>query len=557
MNSIKNLLFDIGHRVKRLKSGPALFVAGFTLIGVITVIYSFAATSTVATEAELGSLQGGAAIVTDSSASGGQSVRFEAASASDPWPAQDSFAICGDASILNGPTAAPSGAITVNPGTDLAAATASKPSGTTFYLTAGTHTLAGPIIVKANNKYIGAPGAILDGQFRANDGARSLAFKGGSAGVTVQYLTIKNFGQSDGKMAAMINQSPINWSQGQHWTISNNTIAHNGGAGVWVSSNSRLQNNCIEDNEQTGVAVPSTGSTTQTVNPLIEHNEIRNNNPTNAIEAAGVCTGCAGGIKIWNSKGAIVRNNRVTDNNGAGIWVDNNNIDTLIEGNVSKDNLRYGIFLEISYDAIIQKNYVSGNYVRLGPSAGSYPHSGIYISESGGDQATKTLLGGTFAAEVDINNNYIVDNWNGINLWENAGRYCTQNDTSNCPPAVTDETGQCATNLSANADVCRWKTQFVKVHDNRFEMTAAARNSWCPTTNANCGRNALQSNTGPSGTPYAGAAIQTAISQHQNNTFYDNSYVGGWKFSVPSSSAQVQPNTWQQTWDQDTNSLFK
>jgi len=542
---------------RAIKTRHPLFVGCFAFIGITAALLAQAATSSIAAEAESGTLQGRAALVADSAASAGQAVRFGADTEAEPWPAADSFSICGNSSVLDGPTVAPSGATTIAPGTDLAAATASNPGGTTFYVTAGTHSLpAGPVIVKANNSYIGAPGAVLDGQFRANDGARSLAFKGGSAGIKIQHLTIKNFGQADGKMTAMINQSPINWSQGASWTISNNTIAYNGGAGVWVSSNSKLQNNCIENNEQLGVAVPSTGSTAQTVNPLIENNEIRNNNPSNAIESAGVCSGCAGGMKVWNSKAATIRNNRVTSNNGAGIWVDNNNIDTLVEHNVSKDNRRYGIFLEISYNAIIRNNYVAKNYVGLGPSAGNYPHSGIYISESGGDQATKTLLGGTFAAEVDVTGNYVIDNWNGINLWENAGRYCTQNDTDNCPPRITDKTGQCVTNLSANADVCRWKTQFVKVHDNRFEMTADARSSWCPISNVNCGRNALQSNTEPSGTPYAGTAIQTAISRNQSNSFYDNTYIGGWKFSVPTASAQIPAASWQDSWTQDTGSDF-
>ncbi len=534
------------------------FVLIFGIIGgIVAILITKAATPTVSLEPESTNVISPASSINDSTASGGQALQFKSGTTTDPWPGPNNFSVCGNSSILDGPSTAPFGAVIISPVTNLASAVASAPSGTTFYLTTGTHTLpTGPVVVKTSDKFIGAPGAVIDGQFQANIGSQSIAFKGGSSGVTIQYLTISNFGQADGKMVSMVNQTAINYSQGANWTISNNTISHNGGSGVWVTNSSKLQNNCIEQNEQTGVAVPSTGSSIQIHGAVIENNDIRNNNPSSSIESLGVCTGCAGGVKIWNSKGTIVRDNNVSGNNGAGIWVDNNNIDTLVESNVVKDNLKNGIYIEISYSAIIQKNYVSGNYVSLGPTQGNFPDSGIYIAESGGDDATKTFLGGTFPAVLDINNNYILDNWNGINLWEDAGRYCTQNDTVNCPPIVTDKTGQCITNLTANADICRWKSQNVSVHNNRFEMTSIARTSWCPTSNINCGKNAIVSNIGPSGTPYSGITIQTNISKNQNNKFNNNNYLGIWNFSVPNSGSNINKDIWQSTWGQDSLSQF-
>ncbi len=549
-----------------------LFIVCFAVIGIITLLVSQAATFSTSVEPELGDNGGSAASpIQDGTASGGQAIKFGAVSSGPTgWPSSTANKVCGNPAILDGPTTAPNGAITITPSTNLAAATAAAPEGSIFYLTKGTHTLlTGPVQAKANNKYIGAPGAIIDGKYTNNivktirgvSTNVSMSFIGNPSGandkVTIQYLTIQNFGQLDGKLAGLVNGSSINWSQRPGWVIANNTISNNGGAGTNVTSDGKLQNNCLENNEQFGFAIQS-NPPNFTVNAVIEGNEIRGNNRSTKIEEAGVCTGCSGGLKIWNSKNIIIRNNNVSNNNGAGIWVDNNNIDTLVEGNVVRDNTKRGIFLEISYSAIVQKNYISGNYVAEGPGRGNFPEAGIYISEAGGDEGNKAKLGGVFPATIDVNNNYIVDNWNGINIWEKADRYCTRpekNDTGNCPSVITDINTQCVINLTANADICRWKSENIKVHDNKFEITAAARASWCPISNSNCARNALHASTNGTG-PYTGTSVQTAISKNQGNLFYNNTYIGEWKFSVPDQSIKIDKNTWQTTWKQDTDSKF-
>ena len=77
--------------------------------------------------------------------------------------------VCGNASVLNGPATQPAGSVRVDPG-DLTLwnATQANPAGTTFWLAPGKFTLGanpyGQIIPKDGNAYIGAPGAVLDGQ---------------------------------------------------------------------------------------------------------------------------------------------------------------------------------------------------------------------------------------------------------------------------------------------------------------------------------------------------------------------------------------------------------
>jgi parallel beta-helix repeat protein len=547
-----------------------LVVPVFTIIGVSILIYVRAAPLSIGFEAESGSTLS----ISDPSASGGRAVKFSSATV-DSWPGPDDYKVCGT-TILNNPNPAPVGAIIVNPGTDLVQLTNNSVGGSTFYLTKGTHTFpSGYINAKSGNTYIGEPGAIIDGQNKINDSTRSTAIRGGT-NVTIKYLTIKNFSISDSLLKKnMVNQTAINWSQGSNWTISNSTISYNGGSGLWAGDNGVVTNNCIAFNQQTGFNVPSKGGTnySQHFNVLLEGNEIHSNNPDSAVENLGVCTGCAGGLKVWNSRNVTIRNNNVHDNNGNGIWVDNNNIDILIEGNVSKDNTKRGIFYEISYSAIIRNNYITGNYAASG---GSVNNAAIYISESGGDLATSNYLGSDqtkFPVEISIYNNYIVDNWHGITLWESANRYCAtyivggsnnKNDTKWCPPLIMGKTEtekqtnltKCINDLANNADLCRWKTKNVKVRSNTFEMTSASR-IWCPTTSTSCANVAITASTdAPAGTPYAGTIVRDNITKNQNNKFSTNTYIGKWNYYIPSSVGTLL--IWKSTpYFQDVDSIFR
>ena len=77
-------------------------------------------------------------------------------------------AVCDHQPALN--PQAPAGAAVIDAGVegDLYAKTLSAPPGTTFWLPPGTHTLApdqfGQVIPKDGDVYLGAPGAVLDGQ---------------------------------------------------------------------------------------------------------------------------------------------------------------------------------------------------------------------------------------------------------------------------------------------------------------------------------------------------------------------------------------------------------
>ena len=129
------------------------FILLFAIAGCILLIISRASSISSAIEPESATASGGATIINSSSASGGRAVKFSQGSTAS-WPGLNDYKVCGNTSILNGPTSAPSGSnvVTVNPGTDLATLSANSAAGTTFYLTSGTHTLStAPINPKTGN----------------------------------------------------------------------------------------------------------------------------------------------------------------------------------------------------------------------------------------------------------------------------------------------------------------------------------------------------------------------------------------------------------------------
>jgi hypothetical protein len=77
----------------------------------------------------------------------------------------------------------------------------------------------------------------------------------------------------------------------------------------------------------------------------------------------------------------VVRNNYVHDNNGPGLWTDINNYEVVYENNTVVGNLGYGIFHEISFDAVIRNNVVLDTRSR-DPGSSFYGGGQIVVSAS-------------------------------------------------------------------------------------------------------------------------------------------------------------------------------
>jgi hypothetical protein len=449
-----------------------------------------------------------------------------------------------------GPAKAPAGAVTVDPAVvgDLAAKTKSSPPNTTFWLRPGKHRLDpdryAQVIPKKGDRYLGAPGAVLDGR-KTNQ----YAFGGTARNVTIRYLTVQGF-------VAPQNEGVVNHDSADGWVIEHATIQNNSGAGLMAGSRQQVRANCLRANGQYGMnAYKGSGRISGLV---VEGNEIAGND-TGDWERRQPGCGCTGGVKFWAVNGADVRGNWVHDNRGAGLWADTDNNDFRIEDNVLEANDGAALIYETSYNAVIRNNTIRrNNWVegrRYADKGDNFPYATIYLSESGGEPRVRARTD-----KIEIYGNVLENNWSGITLWENADRFCNSpaNTSSGDCTLLVKKTGRCAKPAIAEAPLyadCRWKTQRVDIHDNRFVLDKTVVK--CTTQ---CDRMAVLSNYGtyPGWSPYKGEKVAEAITLRQHNRWHDNVYVGPWTFVVRDPSQVLDFQDWQDApYRQDARSTFR
>jgi hypothetical protein len=430
--------------------------------------------------------------------------------------------VCGDRSLLAGPPQPPRGAVTVAAGDD-AHRTLDKPD-TVYWFAPGDHTFGsgkfGQIVPGDHDTYVGAPGAVLDGE-----GVNLYAFTQHADDVTIEHLKIEHFGT----LGSNQTQGVVNHTSAHGWVIEDDTVQDNGGAGVMLGSGDVLRDNCLEDNGQYGF---SSYSTTGAVAGLtVSGNEVVGNDAHRWAVVDPGC-GCSGGAKFWDTRDAVVTDNYVHGNHNVGLWVDTDNAGFDIADNTITHNWAEGLIYEVSYNGRIVDNTLDDNAWGEGRTL-DFPDSAIYVSESGGDARVKSRYSGT----LRIADNLFVNNWGGVVLWENANRFCSDGSDGLCTlvdPAV-DSKAACHAHLagvtvrretgySAN---CRWRTQNVTVADNTFRFDPRVIGPSC-TVAHHCGYNGLFSNYGTP--PYKGWVVPVSISDGQHDVFRDNRYEGPWRF---------------------------
>lgn len=449
-----------------------------------------------------------------------------------------------------GPAKAPAGAVTVDPGVvgDLVAKTKSSPANTTFWLRPGKHRLDpdrySQVIPKKGNRYLGAPGAVLDGR-KTNQ----YAFGGSARDVTIRHLTVRRF-------VAPQDQGVVNHDSADGWVIEHATIEHNSGAGVMAGARQKVRASCLRENGQYGINAYKPGDAIRDL--VIEGNEIVGNN-TDDWERRREGCGCTGGVKFWAVNGADVRGNWVHDNRGTGLWADTNNNDFRIEDNVIEANDGAALIYETSYNAVIRKNTIRrNNWVegrRSSKKGDNFPFATLYLSESGGEPRIRARTD-----KIEIYKNVLEDNWSGITLWENADRFCNSpaNTSSGDCTLLVKNTDRCErpgiTKAPLYAD-CRWKTQRVDIHDNRFVLDTSVVKC-----KVKCGRMAVLANYGtyPDWSPYKGKRVAEAITRKQGNRWHDNVYLGPWSFIAHDPSGELDFGQWQSApHEQDEGSTFR
>ncbi|WP_369211515.1 right-handed parallel beta-helix repeat-containing protein [Streptomyces flavofungini] len=448
-----------------------------------------------------------------------------------------------------GPDKAPEGAVTVDPSVigDLAAKTRGNPPGTTFWLRPGKHRLDpdrySQVVPKKGNRYLGAPGAVLDGRKK-----NQYAFGGAAPSVTISHLTVQRF-------VAPHDEGVVNHDSADGWTIEHTTVQHNSGAGLMAGARQRVRASCLRANGQYGMNAYKDGRPLKDL--VIEGNEIVGNN-TGDWERRRKGCGCTGGIKFWAVDGADIRGNWVHDNRGAGLWADTNNNDFRIEDNVLEANDGAALMYETSYNAVIRGNTIRrNNWVegrRYAERGDNFPFATLYLSESGGEPRVDARTD-----RIEIYRNLLENNWSAITLWENADRFCNSpaNTSSGDCTLLVEKTDRCKkpgiTSAPLRSD-CRWKTKRVDIHDNRFVLDKSVVK--CTTK---CDRMAVLANYGtyPDWSPYKGEGVAEAITHKQHNRWHDNVYRGPWKFVAHDPSRVLDFGHWQgDPYQQDAGSTL-
>ena len=133
------------------------------------------------------------------------------------------------------------------------------------------------------------------------------------------------------------------------WTIEDDVVRRNHGAGITTNGHARVLDDTVVDNGQLGIG--GTGVDTQVVG-----NTIAGNN-TDGFDPGWE----AGGGKWALTDHLVVERNVVRGNHGPGLWSDIDSHDSVYAHNQVLNNDRAGIFYEISTDAVIRDNVVRGN----------------------------------------------------------------------------------------------------------------------------------------------------------------------------------------------------
>ncbi|GAA4397038.1 right-handed parallel beta-helix repeat-containing protein [Fodinibacter luteus] len=455
--------------------------------------------------------------------------------APDPPPA-----VC-DSPELRGPSSPPDGAVVVPTSEHLGRLTEASPPGTTFWLAPGRHLLDDgeydQVVPKAGNRYVGAPGAVLDGR-RLN----RYAFTGQAADVHIEHLTIEHFGRP----GTNSDEAVVNHDAGPGWVLAHLTVRENAGAGVMLGDGTVVEDSCLADNGQYGFNAYSPDGVRDVT---FRDNEVTGNN-TDDWERRRQGCGCTGGGKFWETRGATITGNAIHDNRGVGLWADTNNAGFLIRGNHFADNDDSAIVFETSYNAAITGNTFVRNALRAWRDAPGFPVAAVYVSESGSDERVDTAHRSTF----EVAGNLFVDNWGGVVAWENADRFAGSpaNTSTDATTLVNPRAtlARCRTpdviRRTPYVDDCRWKTQHLRVHDNTFVFSPEEVGPECTAANL-CGSSALLANYGsyPDWSPYLGPGVQQAVALHQDNLWFDNTYRGPWRFLVVDQSTTVSFSEWQ------------
>jgi parallel beta-helix repeat protein len=230
----------------------------------------------------------------------------------------------------------------------------SQPTGARIYIEAGTH-LRQTVVPKANQEFVGAPGAVMDGL-----GEFTNVFSGTASGVKISGLEIKNYTGSTYTGAID--------AGGTGWTITDCDVHNAQFIGISIKGGSTVSDSYVHHNKTFGIYVNG-GS-----NATISNNEVAYNN----YDQTSSDVENAAGIKFYKTTGLRIEGNNVHDNRGRGLWAYTDNTGTRVAGNSITNNWWAGVFHDHSFAITITGNTITGNGSKADASM-EHHHGGIEI----------------------------------------------------------------------------------------------------------------------------------------------------------------------------------
>lgn len=362
------------------------------------------------------------------------------------------------------PTEGPCTGVKIRPEDDFQAQITSHRPKTVFCVLAGVHRLKAPLVPKYGQKFLGEPGAVLNGTVEITSWGSSGKFwvasgqtQQSARGVdkcadgtdTCRYA--EDVFIDDKRLNRVLSRSKL--SPGEFYFdygndkiyLADDPSGHkveasvspgafkNGADDVTIRdlvvekfANNAASQGAIESREVTGWLVanvtsrlnhgrgitPGPGRVTDSrfihnghlgLGGQGDNRVIENNEIAHNNELRIHTEWEAGGVKLGASNGVILRNNYIHDNDGPGIWADESCRNLIFEGNRVENNTHPGIFHEISYEAIIRNNIVIGN--GFGKPLWGWG-AGIQIAASGSRRPNG----------IEIYGNTVTNNYNGISL---------------------------------------------------------------------------------------------------------------------------------------------
>jgi hypothetical protein len=269
------------------------------------------------------------------------------------------------------------------------------PEGTSFLIETGVHR---GFEVRPRNRdtFYAEGGAVLDGTRTApyafyayashrDPGAHDVTIQGHAHG---DRLLVRNYTANHQEQVGAIHpqmDTEPELGRARGWTVRWLEVADNWATGIITGDGMLIEGCSIHHNGQLGIG--GTGSQSVVRGNEIAYNNTRGVNPK--FEA--------GGAKWADVDGLVVEDNHVHHNHGPGLWTDIDSRGVVYRRNLIAYNDNEGILHEISHDAVILDNRLTGNGV-IGDHSWLWG-GGIVISSS---------------ENVEVSGNRLTDNGNGI-----------------------------------------------------------------------------------------------------------------------------------------------